>query len=675
MKNPRRPRPERLVLCLSLLAALPGVAALVPTEWRYRQALEVPAPGLVEVALPPATFDAAQPGLTDLRLLDPAGREIPYVIERGRNGVSPLAPKRSQPVNSFTVTSGPDSTTLLIQPGPAGPLAALELATRAPFFLKGAHVDISANGLDWESLGPAMPLFRQFGAEQLQLPLNGRKAAFVRVTLDDFRSRPVDFSGARVLVSPERAALPAPPTITVDATIRQREEFAGETVLTVTLPGARLPLAAFSFEATDPLFTRRVHVTVREFNGDQPGERAIANGTLYRVALEGNETRAQLDVPADLLAPAGELLIHIDNGDSPPLAITAVRAKLFPEGLRFLAATAGTHLLLTGNPQRGAARYDIAAFAEQLRGTNAVRLAPGAIEETPGYRPSETLAAPPLPEIPLAGAPLDSRDWTTRRSVHLDNAGVHELELDPAALSGARADFADLRLVHAGNQIPYLLERTALSRSLALKLELVPDKARPNVSRWRVQLPHAGLPVNRVALTTSTPLFSREFQLYELVPDVNGTMQPLPVGSTRWDRTPEPGSPATRGIPLPNRLRTDTLWIETPNGDNPAIALDTLRATYPVVRLVFKTVGTADFALLYGNPSVPAAYYDLSMVATRLLTAPRAVARLDEVPPANAKAPRFEGKVSVFVFWGALALVVVVLLAVVARLLPKADVN
>ncbi|MEJ1972819.1 MAG: hypothetical protein WDM96_10260 [Lacunisphaera sp.] len=91
---------------------------------------------------------------------------------------------------------------LLIQPGFASPLAFLELATRTPFFLKAAHVDVSADGREWQSLGPAVPLFRQFGAEQLQLKLGGQPAAFVRITLDDAHSRPVEFTGARIFSRP-----------------------------------------------------------------------------------------------------------------------------------------------------------------------------------------------------------------------------------------------------------------------------------------------------------------------------------------------------------------------------------------------------------------------------------------------------------------------------------------
>ncbi|MEJ1972821.1 MAG: hypothetical protein WDM96_10270 [Lacunisphaera sp.] len=141
--------------------------------------------------------------------------------------------------------------------------------------------------------------------------------------------------------------------------------------------------------------------------------------------------------------------------------------------------------------------------------------------------------------------------------------------------------------------------------------------------------------------------------MYELAPDAEGNVQPVALASTAWSRTPEPDAVPTRWLQPAGRLRTDTLWIETDNGDNPALTLTAVQAVYPVVRLVFKTAETTDFALLYGNPSVPVSRYDLSMVAPRLLTAPRAVARLEEAPP-PAPPSRFAGKAGGLVFWGAL---------------------
>jgi hypothetical protein len=95
---------------------------------------------------------------------------------------------------------------------------------------------------------------------------------------------------------------------------------------------------------------------------------------------------------------------------------------------------------------------------------------------------------------------------------------------------------------------------------------------------------------------------------------------------------------------------------------------------YPVVRLVFKVAETDGFALAYGNKNASAPRYDLSLVAVKLLTSSRNVAQLTPGESGPAKTGSWNPLDSVnsgYVFWGALALVVVVLLVVVAKLLPK----
>jgi hypothetical protein len=289
----------------------------------------------------------------------------------------------------------------------------------------------------------------------------------------------------------------------------------------------------------------------------------------------------------------------------------------------------------------------------------------------PGYHPRDSLAEPPLPDVPLAGAPLDTKDWLYRRTVQLSRAGVQELELDPEALARARPDFADLRLLRNGNQIPYVLEKPALSRSLALTPVVTPDAKRPGFSVWRLTLPQAGLPLQRLVLTCATPLFSREIRLYEMVAGTDGRTREIDLAGGTWSRTPEPGVPETRIFELSGRIQSNTVWIETDNGDNPAIALGTVQVVHPVVRLVFKVADTDGCALTYGNAEAAAPRYDLRLVAGKLLTSGRHVARLaDGGQPAAAG--NFLARVNNrYLLWGALALVVVVLLVVVAKLLPK----
>lgn len=670
MKNPLRPRrrPEIFALLLALVAAGPAAAALVPTEWAQRQPVPVTAPGLVRLAVPAAVFDRAQPGLADLRVLDSHGRELAYFLDR--QPVEPPRPDISQLHRAwFSERTLGTTTQLLLDLHNTRPqrAVAVDLQTAQPYFLKAAHVDVSLDGENWESLGAAVPLFRQFGAEQLRLALPRREFNWVRVTLDDARSRPVPFSGARVVSEPFR---PPPPPVPLGARVSRQEEFAGETVLTVTLEARHAPLAALELEVADPLFMRRVTVGVREWADGVPGERLVAAGTLYRVALEGAAARAQLELPVELAPPAAELLVHLHHGDSPPLQVTGVRALQHPVNLYFLAPAAGTHHLLTGNPAADAPRYDLAGFAGELRLAEAAPAQPGAAEPMPDHAPPAGVPKI-LVDVPLTGAPLDARPWQARRPVLVGGPGVQELELDPAALAGARADFADLRLLRAGRQLPFILEKPALARALSLTAESVPDPKRPTVSVWRVALPRAALPAGRLVLRSATPLFQRNFRVFEKTKSPDGLALELPLAAGSWSRTPDPGAPATREFPLSTRPRTDTLWIESDNGDNPPIALGPVAAVYPVVRLIFQPQETDGLELAYGHPLAGAPRYDLGLVAAHLLTAPRVAARLDGAPPAAATESWLGGIQAGHVFWVALTLVVVVLLVVVARLLPK----
>jgi hypothetical protein len=227
--------------------------------------------------------------------------------------------------------------------------------------------------------------------------------------------------------------------------------------------------------------------------------------------------------------------------------------------------------------------------------------------------------------------------------------------------------------MHAGNQVPYLLEQPDLARSLALTAVSDPDPKRPGVSRWRVTLPQAGLPLRSLILTSDTSLFARDFRIFEWVTGSDGRDYASLLGTGAWRRTPEPGSPASRTFLLSARPQSATLFIETDNGDNPAIALTQTSVTYAVARLVFKVQEAEDFVLFSGNPEASAPRYDLGLVAGRLLTAPRLAAHLGapETHSRDGLQAALAGMKGGAVFWTALGLVVIVLLVVIAKLLPK----
>jgi hypothetical protein len=653
------PNPS-LLLALGLVLSTTAARALEVSDWKSRQTLAVDRTGAIKLALPPATLDLARPGLEDLRLLDPAGREIPFVIEQP----APVQPAVTREPKSVHTNLTNAATQLVIETGSGTtPFDTVTLLTPAPNFIKSARVEISADGRQWETIRSGALVFRQFGAEQLAVALEGRPAAQVRVTLDDARSEPIPFTGATLRLS---AASPPPATAPLPVELLRRDEFASETVLTLDLGARNVPLAALEIRTTEPLFARRVSVAVRELRDDAMVERVLAGGPMWRVATEGLPPSAQLELPLDFRASSRELFVHLDNGDSPPIAITEVRMRQRPLWLEFRAGEAGTYTLLSGNNQVAAPRYDLAALAPALREAQPITVTPGPAEPNPGYRRPD-----PLADAPLLGAALDPAPWHYRKTVGLTAGGVQEMELDLDALAHARPGFGDLRLVREGTQVPYLIERAALSRSLPLAPVPASDIKPPTLSRWEIKLPHAGLPLNRLTLRSSSILFQRRVRLFEKIPDGRDGTVERTLAEADWSHTPG-HDPALvlwfNGVPT-----TDTLTIETANGDNPPLLLTGVQATYPVVRLLFKTE-PGPLSFYYGNPDASPPRYDLSLVAGQILAAEKSVATLGAEEKARSdgwSAPWLSGLRGGPILWIALGLVVVVLLVVVAKLLPK----
>lgn len=651
------------MLWLFLATAVGASATLTPTEWRYRQEIAVAAPGLVQVQLPDSTFDAALPQLADLRLLDPQGQETSLLIDQ-----PPVRMAHTVRPADFETRLIDGHTVIILETGTTEPIQSVAIETPHPHFMRAARLEVSENGGTWSLLDQGVPLFRQWGAEKLSLPVGNRTAARIRITLN---GAPLPFTGATL----DLATGPSPVFQPVGAHLAGREEFAGESVLTLKLDGRHAPLAEMELVTPETIFMRRVTVTVRDIRDLVASERVIGSGTIYRVALDGAPSKSQLTVNMNYGPLADELLVHIHNGDSPPLVVNEVRLKRQPVSLVFLAPVAGRYTLLSGNAQATAPHYDLAAFAGDLRTATSTHVVAGRREDMPDYQPRASLAEPPMPEVPLVGAPLDIAEWTRSKPVAITSPGVQELELDPATLAGSRSDLGDLRIMRAGNQIPYLLERPGLARSLPLNPVPAIDPKKPAVSVWQIKLPQTGLPVLRLAISTDTALFQRQFRLFEKVSAADGRSYEHTLATASWSRTPEPGSLRTRVLDFIDRPQTDALYLETDNGDNPSITLTGIKAEYPVIRLVFKVVETDGFELVYGRGGSSAPRYDLSLVAMKLLTSGRTPAQLgvEEVAPeglARGTLRRLHGGA---LFWGALSLVVVALLVTVARLLPKAE--
>jgi len=553
-------------LALGFLAWDSGLVshAATFTDWPSRQQIEVPGTGLVKFKLAVETLNAARPDLRDLRVLDAGGNEVPFVIERPvPSNVTIRNPK------TFRATLTAETTVLHLETGLTQKLAGVTLQTPSVGFLKSGRLEGSTDQLAWRTLAADEPIFRQTeGVSQLQLSFPPQDWAYLRLTIDDRRSPPVPFTGATLHQAETETLATDPLTVPIS----ERSESAGETRLMLRLDGANLRLAALTIDTPDPLFTRQVTLTTREWDGESVRETPLASGAIYRVEVEGQPVAARLEFPIERQTLSRELLLLIRNGDSPPLPINGVRAAHRPDYLVFFARTMDPHTLLLGNPRATAPQYDLAALNVNLKMPAASSTAFSTITANPDFRPMEA-----MPEIPALGATLDLSSWAFRKPVHVAQTGIQQVELDLDVLARAQPSLADLRLVSGGQQVPFMLERTSIARSLSLRATTDNNPNRPTATRWTLKLPRAGLPVSRLTSEPQTTLFQRLVHLYEEALDDRGQKYRRALGSATWTQTPDRRTKQLT-LAFDTAPQTDTLILETENGDNPPITLANFQA-------------------------------------------------------------------------------------------------
>jgi len=652
---------KRLAKALAVLAVFCACVAnaALPAGWQHEQSFDVSAPGLVKISLPVATLDTARLALEDLRLYDDAGNELPFLIEHPTP-----ASKMIQPAKSFQVSLQPNTTIITLETGLAQPIDGVTLETPAQNFIKAVRVESATDDKSWRTITLGQPIFRQpNGAGILKVSFSPTVAKRLRLVVDDQRSQPVPFTGARIQTADAGAA----PAETQPATIVERDENPGETRLTLNLGAANLDVTSVKIDTDEPLFTRSVKLAAPQVSELGVFEQVIGQGVIYRVAIQGQPTLANLSVPLAKQVGSHELVLLIQNGDSPPLPITAVQVERRPVYLTFMTRAAGKIHLLSGNRFCAAPQYDLAALGANLKGVAVTPVEFSTLADNPNYHVPEALAG-----LEVSGAALDVSAWKYRKPIQLASSGVQQIELALDVMAHTEESFADLRVLQGSNQVPYLVQRTSISRMITPVVTLTNDSGNPHLSRWVVKLPQSHLPLTRLTCTTSAPLFQRNMSLSEESTDERGNTFYRQLSSVTWTQTPEHKSKEF-SLSLDGVVQGDTLILQTENGDNPPIELEKFAAFYPATRVLFKAKPDDKLFLYYGNPRVSPPSYDLNLVARELLAADKTPATLgneEQLIKSSWMENQKPGTGGVL-FWGILAVVVLGLLFVITRLLPK----
>src|SRR5256886_6320565 len=188
-------------------------------------------------------------------------------------------------------------------------------------------------------------------------------------------------------------------------------------------------------------------------------------------------------------------------------------------------------------------------------------------------------------------------------------------------------DLRDLRVVSEDVQLPYLIERTSISRTVNLAAASANGREHPTISRWQLKLPQAAVPITRITCASDSALFERTFRIWEELTDERGDKYTAELAQVTWRRVPN--QPAAQlAASFERSPKSDTILIETDNGDNPPIELHDFRGYYPATRVIFTSAKLQPIALYYGNDEAATPRYDAKLMAAQLLRSERLAAPL-----------------------------------------------
>lgn len=375
---------------LALSLPSPAEAAPPASAFTHAASLDLGAVDGELVSLPVGLSwlraSSGAPLLADLRVVDPSGADVPYLL-RDPARAAREAPRRSLPMTDpVALPDGAFRATF--EPGSA-PHDHLDLELSGDDFVRVVRVESSDDRRDWGVLTEGPRVFRLSGAEgqasssRVRFPTSS--ARWLRVTLLPKGRGDASIAGASTATAV--AAASEPDVLVVPASIRVERDAAArrtDVVLDVGEPGA--PLSGVRLDVSTPSFERAVSLST---SADGRAWSRVGRGLVFRGA-PGDALTEALRVPLSSAPRSRYLRVTIEDGDDAPLALRGASVEVPRLALILRRPAARSLTVLVGSPSLSAPTYDLAATLPR-----AARPAEGPlVEVTPN--PAHAPPAPPL---------------------------------------------------------------------------------------------------------------------------------------------------------------------------------------------------------------------------------------------------------------------------------------
>ena len=293
-------------------------------------------------------YENTKNNLGDIRIIDNAGKEVPYVIETGKD-----QEKHSEKIVARAkideVLTKKDKMEFIVKFNSDSSLKdiignRLELIASKNFYTEYTLLG-SNNGTDWEQITSG-EIYKTPDKSNLTIEFSEKRYEFYKIVT------PLDkgniFSEAILKLSNNEAGK----LKTVGTKLDYKIEQEGKSTI-LKIKSKFLPLKNIVLDVNDE-FQR--NYTVRS------GDNFYAEGIISKVG-----ERSNLVINLENVPKLSEIIVEIQNGDNSPLKINGVTGNYVPDRIVFRATEGEDYKITFGDESLDKPEYDIAEFADSIK--------------------------------------------------------------------------------------------------------------------------------------------------------------------------------------------------------------------------------------------------------------------------------------------------------------------
>jgi hypothetical protein len=370
-------------LALLLISGVSLFAADLPDPWRswqFSRTIQISEPaGLSKISVPVNLYANLDSGFADLRIVDDAGKEIPFLLY-DKNIRAPME-RRLATIRENSFVPG-QYTQLVIDTGEKIAFHnAVEIHTSQTDFIDWVEVAGSDDARTWRIVKDRAPIssFRKENIAGSRLVhYSDNNARFVRVRIFEaarqFPVSSVDILFSREFQEPVRTPLPSQLASDPTAPATMSRWIAD-------LGLGSFPVSGVAIETSEPNFFRIVHM---ETSKDGKEWQSYFSGEIYRYKQDNKEAES-------LRVFSGESWhqrfwrIEIVNGNDAPLAGAKPTLLAIPYFVLFYPQSGHSYRLIYGNAAARLPQYDLSRTFDYHAEPNAKAAVLGEEEATANY--------------------------------------------------------------------------------------------------------------------------------------------------------------------------------------------------------------------------------------------------------------------------------------------------